>query len=204
MTSGYLAMIRQTGPFAPKIFHHDPATGSMLMERAIPGIPIRYCNLEDQDLLSIWQQIALHFRQMSTQDLMPMSVYTNGKDPLANHLLATTTEEVALHGDLHHGNILKHNDGWMCIDAKGLVGDPAIEGAAFVCNPWPDCASYAPEQFLTKIMETADALTVDPFRVWGWSLARMREEPSVPGDDNDRVVQSLLKIAHHFNAESWC
>jgi streptomycin 6-kinase len=41
----------------------------------------------------------------------------------------------ALHGDLHHDNILQGPRGWLAIDAKGLVGDPAYEFANAFRNP---------------------------------------------------------------------
>lgn len=48
-----------------------------------------------------------------------------------NVLLASMTKQVFLHGDLHHGNILQNNNGWLAIDPKGIVGDPEFEIAAF-------------------------------------------------------------------------
>lgn len=50
---------------------------------------------------------------------------------LKNSLLATMTTEIFLHGDLHHDNILNHNDEWLAIDPKGIVGEPEFEIAAF-------------------------------------------------------------------------
>jgi len=57
---------------------------------------------------------------------------------LRDELLKSTTKEVLLHGDLHHDNILKNGDGWLVIDPKGFIGDPAFEPAAYLCNPIPE------------------------------------------------------------------
>nr|WP_302473958.1 aminoglycoside phosphotransferase family protein [Legionella sp. PL877] len=38
---------------------------------------------------------------------------------------------IFLHGDLHHDNILKHGNGWLSIDPKGVVGEAEFEIAAF-------------------------------------------------------------------------
>jgi streptomycin 6-kinase len=54
---------------------------------------------------------------------------------LAEHLLQTTTFESALHGDLHHDNILESTRGWLAIDPKGVYGDPAYECANAFRNP---------------------------------------------------------------------
>jgi streptomycin 6-kinase len=42
---------------------------------------------------------------------------------------------VPLHGDLHHDNILSSGRGWLAIDPKGLLGDPAYEVANAFLNP---------------------------------------------------------------------
>lgn len=47
---------------------------------------------------------------------------------------------VALHGDLHHGNVLDLGERWAAIDPKGLVGDPAFDYANLFCNPDHDTA----------------------------------------------------------------
>jgi streptomycin 6-kinase len=203
MTSGYWAMIHQTGDFAPTIFQRDPVTGSMLMERAMPGTKLHESGIDEAEQLRIWAQIAHQFHTISTQNLMPMEAYANRQDRLVNHLLATTERASALHGDLHHENILKHQNGWMCIDAKGLIGDPAIEGAAFVCNPWPEFGDFTATQFIHNVIVTANALKVEPFRVWGWSVARMREDPPTPGEPSFKALPTLLAIADQFGGQAW-
>ena len=41
-----------------------------------------------------------------------------------------------LHGDLHHGNILSSDGrGWLAIDPKGLLGEPAYDLANVFLNP---------------------------------------------------------------------
>ena len=53
---------------------------------------------------------------------------------LFGELLASAAPPVVLHGDLHHGNILAAGPrGWLAIDPKGLVGEPACEaGGSFL------------------------------------------------------------------------
>ncbi|MBS1728555.1 MAG: hypothetical protein JST51_17700 [Armatimonadetes bacterium] len=203
MTSGYWAMVGLDGEFAPRIFESDPATGSMLMERAIPGTKLHESGVDPAEQTEIWRHVALSFRSLMSEKLMTMAEYTGAKDPLVVHLLETTEREVPLHGDLHHENILRHGDGWMVIDAKGLVGDPAIEAAAFVCNPIADLAERTANQFLERVYETANALDVDPFRVWGWSLARMREDTPERGEPWWFALQGLNQCASAFDAERW-
>lgn len=54
---------------------------------------------------------------------------------LARALLADPVSPVALHGDLHHDNILSSSRGWLAIDPKGVRGDPAYEPANAFRNP---------------------------------------------------------------------
>lgn len=50
-------------------------------------------------------------------------------------LLATTTAQVPLHGDLHHENVIGSGKAWRVIDPKGLIGDPHYEAANIFRNP---------------------------------------------------------------------
>lgn len=54
---------------------------------------------------------------------------------MAMRLLDTPAPQVPLHGDLHHANVLYADRGWLAIDPKGLIGDPAYEPAATFINP---------------------------------------------------------------------
>lgn len=42
---------------------------------------------------------------------------------------------IALHGDLHHENIIRSPRGWLAIDPHGLCGDPAFDCANLFYNP---------------------------------------------------------------------
>jgi streptomycin 6-kinase len=67
---------------------------------------------------------------------------------MLDDLLATTTEHIPLHGDLHHDNVIGHEGNWRMIDPKGLIGDQVFDGANLFRNPYP-----------------ADALVFDPARI---------------------------------------
>ena len=67
---------------------------------------------------------------------------------IAHGLFDKPAPSVPLHGDLHHDNIIASSRGWLAIDPKGLVGDPAYEVANVFQNP-----------------ERGDRLVNDPRRV---------------------------------------
>jgi streptomycin 6-kinase len=83
--------------------------------------------------------------------------------------------KVVLHGDLHLGNILNHKKGWIAIDPKGLLGDPAFEISAFdlideteLQNP--EAVSTLLENRIEKLSNLA---LLDPQRVRKWIFLRM-------------------------------
>ncbi|HKH08208.1 MAG TPA: aminoglycoside phosphotransferase family protein, partial [Agromyces sp.] len=54
---------------------------------------------------------------------------------LASSLLDDERDIVALHGDLHHGNVLDFGvRGWLAIDPKGLLGERAFDYCNMLCN----------------------------------------------------------------------
>jgi len=59
----------------------------------------------------------------------------------AQRLLADQRDVRPLHGDLHHGNVLRSPErGWLVIDPKGLIGERTFDFANMLCNPSPDHA----------------------------------------------------------------
>lgn len=80
------------------------------------------------DLCSIFDQIEAP-RELG--DLLEI-----GKSKF-EELRKTQTEEVLLHGDLHHENVISRKSGeFVCFDPKGLLGDPAYELGTTLKNPW--------------------------------------------------------------------
>lgn len=51
-------------------------------------------------------------------------------------LLVDPQDVRPLHGDLHHGNVLRSPErGWLVIDPKGMIGERAFDFANLLCNP---------------------------------------------------------------------
>jgi len=63
------------------------------------------------------------------------SYITRGYE-IAMELLANPKDEVLLHGDIHHNNIMQRGSGeWVVIDPKGLWGEKAYDYANCFYNP---------------------------------------------------------------------
>jgi streptomycin 6-kinase len=89
-------------------------------------------------------------------------------DALRRELLAWMPIRYALHGDLHHYNILRaQRAGWLAIDPKGLVGDPAFDLCQFFNNPHP---TPGPAVNRRRLDIFCAALDLDRKRVKDWCL----------------------------------
>jgi streptomycin 6-kinase len=104
-----------------------------------------------------------------------------------------------LHGDLHHDNILVDGDnGWLAIDPKGVIGDPAYEAARFQHNPIPHfLAMDGPQQVARQRVEImAPILQVDPARLlaWGFFDAMLSACWSVEDNEDWRYALSCAEI----------
>ncbi len=87
---------------------------------------------------------------------------------IADSLLATPQQVVALHGDLHHGNVLDAGmRGWLCIDPKGYLGERGFDHANIFCNPdYP--TAIQPERFERRVNIVAEAAQLERHRLLSW------------------------------------
>jgi streptomycin 6-kinase len=89
-------------------------------------------------------------------------------------LSASQGPRVLLHGDLQHYNILSDaRRGWLAIDPKGVVGEPAFEPGALLRNPVGELRLYASPQIIAR--RTAllcERLVLDPRRVLAWAFSQ--------------------------------
>ncbi len=91
---------------------------------------------------------------------------------VARDLLESVREEVPLHGDLHHDNILFSARSWVAIDPKGLFGDPAYEVANSFMNPLDATDLCAGAGRVDAMADTvAGRLGFDKVRVLGFAVA---------------------------------
>ncbi|MDR2309185.1 MAG: hypothetical protein LBE53_18595 [Paucimonas sp.] len=89
----------------------------------------------------------------------------------AHALLAGPREQVALHGDIHHANVLDFADkGWLAIDPKGLYGERGFDYANLFCNPEARLA-LAPEVFARRLEVVLRVSGIERRRMLQWVLA---------------------------------
>jgi streptomycin 6-kinase len=147
-----------SGKGACGLLEADPEAGMMLLECLNPGTMLARLEDDDQatsiaaDVLCIVQRpapegrgfLSLHGWFDELKGLRSRFGGTTGPFPentvntvygLLSDLFAEDTDQVLLHGDFHHFNILLSERGWLVIDPKGVVGPPGYEVGPFLTNP---------------------------------------------------------------------
>jgi len=90
---------------------------------------------------------------------------------IARELLSAPQDVGALHGDIHHGNVLDFGPrGWLSIDPKSLHGERGFDFANILRNPTPEIAR-APGRLARQAHILAEAARLDRTRLLKWTLA---------------------------------
>ncbi|HEU0121922.1 MAG TPA: aminoglycoside phosphotransferase family protein [Bryobacteraceae bacterium] len=114
----------------------------------------------------------------------------------AEGLLAERQEPVALHGDIHHGNVLDFGRrGWLAIDPKGLLGDRAFDYANLFCNPDPAWA-VTPGRLARQACVVSESAGLERVRLLRWIVAWAGLSAAFLLEDNDLAYLPLtLQVA---------
>lgn len=149
------------GDGAVHLLSADPERGALLTERLHPGTMLTDLALADDDAATVVAASTLGRLWRPAPEgagLRPLSnwcaAYDRLRDQLSrgeggfpaelfrradsmrHDLLASTTAQTVLHGDMHHFNVLRAGDGWLVIDPKGLSGDRHFDVCQFLFNPF--------------------------------------------------------------------
>ena len=180
------------GRGAVRLLASDPELGALLMERVEPGTMLAELAAEDDDaatrvaagvLRELWRPAAASDGLRSLESWcaafdrnrstlragvegFPRALFERADASRAD-LLASTRAPVAVHGDLHHFNVLRSDHaGWLAIDPKGLAGDRCFDVCQFLRNPKPQ-----PLEVNRRRVDIFCAeLDLDPKRTREWCL----------------------------------
>lgn len=136
----------------------DRELGAMLMQRLQPGTML--CQLNDNQketkiaaavmrnlrvapppdhhlpVYAEWVQRAFKLTRTSwdPQQLMPRDLLDSAEQAFQK-IMRDMNQQIVLHGDLHHENILfDAQTGWLAIDPKGVIGAACLEVGRFLHN----------------------------------------------------------------------
>ncbi|MFG2910753.1 aminoglycoside phosphotransferase family protein [Kitasatospora sp. NPDC048286] len=199
-----LALRTWDGRGAVRLLDHEPATGSLLLERLDPARSL----LALPDDLAALAVIAELLRELTghqapsglrtlagtASDLLdraPAAVAALA-DPAERRLLADCAAALCevradpgdrlLHWDLHYGNVLAPLPGsgrapWLAIDPKPLAGHPGFELLPALRNRWADLvATGDPARALRRRFDLlTEVLELDRGVAAAWTLARVMQ-----------------------------
>ena len=181
-----------------KLLAYDVENEVMLLERLRPGTSLRTMQ-DDEKAISIashvmqqlWRPVSAghHFDTVEKWGLGFRRLrvhYHGGNGPFPKALLeeaetlyaelsVSMAKPMLLHGDLHQDNILSsERNGWLAIDPKGLIGEPAYETGAMLRNFLPELLEQPhPKQILARrVDQFSEELHVDRARIRGWGLSQ--------------------------------
>ena len=113
---------------------------------------------------------------------------------VAAELLSSSEEEVVLHGDIHHANILDFGPrGWLAIDPKGLVGERYFDYVNLFCNPNIETAT-APGRFRRQIEVIATAACLQRHRLLAWAVAWAGLSAAFEWEDGSSTDRALALL----------
>jgi streptomycin 6-kinase len=206
-----------------RLLDGDVAQGILLLERLQPGTMLS--TIADEEATAVAAQVMGQlWRPLPAEHPFPTTAtwgkglerlrkeFDGGTGPfparmveqaerLFGELVGSSSEQVLLHGDLHHYNILRaERQPWLAIDPKGLVGEPAYEIGAFLRNP--DLEGYTLNELKVlqarRVEQFAVALGIDRERILAWSMAQAVLSAWWTYEDHGRVDKPALALAQIF------
>ena len=186
----------------PQVYKHDRGN-AFLMELLSPAVTLKDLvrDGKDDEATRILAQkiVKLHQNQKPSNypfkhlrslapsfdilsGLMPQRMLSKAKSIFLD-LTKQQPEDLILHADLHHENILSHGSAWIVIDPHGYIGDPIAETAAMIRNPYDafpkDIALERVIDRRLKIMQEELAFDFERMQAWAFCITVLSEAASV-------------------------
>lgn len=213
-TGGKL-MLWWDGDGAARILAHDKQ--AFLMERAIGTSSLTALAKQGQDdeatriICSVVNHLHTPRNNPVPTTLVPLSRWfrslvsaktqhegiLNQAALIAQALLNDPQEQVVLHGDIHHGNILDFGEhGWLAIDPKGLIGERGFDYANILCNPDKAIALKSGRlEHQTRIIAELTGLTFSRLIQWIVAYAALSATWHIEDGTDPELPLEVVKIA---------
>ncbi len=225
------ALEQYKGKGAAKVLAACEVRGFILLERLMPGETLDSV-IDEQEAVIISSKIMQKLWVKPDPNMLYLSVehwlkgferYLDASEStepcldlklctkammVGQSLVNTTQEQVLLHADLHHSNILSHGKDWKAIDPKGIIGDKAYEVGAFMRNPFPGIAM---DNDLIEILECrskwfSQHLSLSHKRILDWSFVQamlaavwfVEEHRSMDAHRMQDIARAVLQISKKY------
>ncbi|MFE5584854.1 aminoglycoside phosphotransferase family protein [Kitasatospora sp. NPDC056531] len=211
------------GRGAVRLLDHEPASGSMLLERLDPsrsllGLPDHLAAL--RVLAELLRQLTQHQAPAQLRTLTGLADGLLVRAPAAAGALADPDErrlladcaaalrevraesgDRLLHWDLHYGNVLAPLPGtgrgpWLAVDPKPLAGHPGFELLPALRNRWNDLqAGGAPDRALRLRFDLLlDVLELDREVAAAWTLARVLQNAAWAAEEGEATLDPAQRV----------
>lgn len=198
-----------------RLLEADDDSGAMLLERCLPGAPLRSEPESAQDVIiagvlrRIWEPTTetprlIDFRHLSEmidfwceetiaqRHLWPDAGLVNEGLRLMKELARSAPNDVLLATDLHADNVLRaQREPWLAIDPKPFVGDRSYDPVQHLIN----CESRLHRKPTYLIERIAGLTEVDPERLRLWTFARAAADPREDWT-NTRWIDIAKELSH--------
>ena len=189
------------GHGAVRLLRHDPASGSLLLERLDADRSLATVPDDLAALRTLSELLARLNAVPAPPGIRPLADVAAAMLDRVPHAMASVADarvrrliqacadavgdllpeagDQLLHWDLHYGNVLGASAGargpWLAIDPKPLAGDPGFELLAALHNRWDDLtATGDPERAIRVRFDLmTEVLCLDRRRAAGWTLGRV-------------------------------
>jgi streptomycin 6-kinase len=201
-------LVREASSDGPDADARDDRATRILARAAarLHRVPLEPRAVADAVPLAVW------FREL-TEPERPLPRSLDRGTAVARELLAGSGRTAVLHGDVHHGNVLRFGDGhghedagtgtgtadgddWRAIDPKALAGDPGFDTANVLANPTPGIA-LRPGRLARRARVVAEETGADLDAVLAWTEAWCALSAAWDRDDpaSRPRVEALLRLA---------
>jgi streptomycin 6-kinase len=182
-----LAHWRDSDAVVPLLDRRDDGM-TLLLERVEPATDLDDLPYDEQLVVAGTLVRRLHAAGAPPATLPPIDEYVQpyraaAPDPELDALLADSPPPVAVHADLHGGNVLRDRDRWVAIDPKGVAGDPHLDVWLLLCPQAPPLPEERGADELRRRIEIyARAAGLDPVRATLWVGVIARAEAVLSAD----------------------
>lgn len=174
------------------LIDYDEKLSALILQRAVPGYPLSSIRDDDRAtaiFCAVFQRLHLpaitgphesiqehvsavtrYQQKLAASGPLPEAWVARALEYL-NGLIASTSSTVLLHGDLHHTNILRHQDGWIVIDPKGILGDRHFDVIPYLLN-FPTRQGDAETVLSRRMAMLAERLGLEEKRIAMWGVAK--------------------------------
>ncbi|WUG72536.1 aminoglycoside phosphotransferase family protein [Streptomyces sp. NBC_00457] len=203
------------GDGAVRLLDHDPATGTMLLERLDENRMLSHLD-DTREAVLIIARLLAHLTSVPAphgmrrlgdiaQAMLGQTPWALQRipDPEARRLVADCAAAVRevvdepgdrlLHWDLHDENVLASDRApWLAIDPKPLSGDPGFE-------LWPALDNrFDADDIVWRFDAMTDVLGLDRARARAWTLGRLLQNALWDIEDERPLEERQLEIARRL------